>query len=185
MSPDRSQAIPDDMMEKATLPALGYTSVQEALGEKFHAAPSLLQALNPGKTFAAGEEIVVPNVLGDATLAKADKVVVDQSDATVSLVDATGQDLRAVPRDDGQRTRSAAARRMEDPRRRAQSAVPLQPRAVLGCRPDAATRPRSPPGPNNPVGVVWIDLSKEHYGIHGTPVAVDRRQDGSRMAASA
>ena len=26
------------------------------------------------------------------------------------------------------------------------------------------------PGPNNPVGVVWIDLSKEHYGIHGTPV---------------
>ncbi|MEO6066251.1 MAG: L,D-transpeptidase, partial [Lysobacterales bacterium] len=26
-----------------------------------------------------------------------------------------------------------------------------------------------PPGPNNPVGVAWIDLSKEHYGIHGTP----------------
>ena len=25
------------------------------------------------------------------------------------------------------------------------------------------------PGPNNPVGLVWIDLSKEHYGIHGTP----------------
>ena len=26
-----------------------------------------------------------------------------------------------------------------------------------------------PGGPNNPVGVVWIDLSKPHYGIHGTP----------------
>ena len=26
-----------------------------------------------------------------------------------------------------------------------------------------------PPGPNSPVGVIWIDLSKEHYGIHGTP----------------
>ena len=26
-----------------------------------------------------------------------------------------------------------------------------------------------PPGPNGPVGVVWIDLNKEHYGIHGTP----------------
>ena len=25
------------------------------------------------------------------------------------------------------------------------------------------------PGPNNPVGVAWIDLSKEHYGIHGSP----------------
>jgi lipoprotein-anchoring transpeptidase ErfK/SrfK len=28
---------------------------------------------------------------------------------------------------------------------------------------------RLPPGPNNPVGVVWIDLNKEHYGLHGTP----------------
>ena len=28
---------------------------------------------------------------------------------------------------------------------------------------------RIPAGPNNPVGVVWIDLNKEHYGIHGTP----------------
>jgi lipoprotein-anchoring transpeptidase ErfK/SrfK len=26
-----------------------------------------------------------------------------------------------------------------------------------------------PPGPNNPVGVVWIDISREHYGLHGTP----------------
>lgn len=25
-----------------------------------------------------------------------------------------------------------------------------------------------PPGPNNVVGVVWLDLSKENYGIHGT-----------------
>jgi lipoprotein-anchoring transpeptidase ErfK/SrfK len=30
-------------------------------------------------------------------------------------------------------------------------------------------RAKLPPGPNNPVGLVWIDLSKEHYGIHGTP----------------
>ena len=45
----------------------------------------------------------------------------------------------------------------------------LQPRPVLGRRPDATARPRSRAGPNNPVGLVWIDLSKEHYGIHGTP----------------
>ena len=31
------------------------------------------------------------------------------------------------------------------------------------------TKQRLPPGPNGPVGVVWIDLTKEHYGIHGTP----------------
>lgn len=25
------------------------------------------------------------------------------------------------------------------------------------------------PGPNNPVGVVWIEIDKPHYGMHGTP----------------
>jgi lipoprotein-anchoring transpeptidase ErfK/SrfK len=31
------------------------------------------------------------------------------------------------------------------------------------------SKARIPAGPNNPVGVAWIDISKEHYGIHGTP----------------
>ncbi|QYU66351.1 L,D-transpeptidase family protein [Leptolyngbya sp. 15MV] len=35
--------------------------------------------------------------------------------------------------------------------------------------PDGDAKQQLPPGPNGPVGVVWIDLSKEHYGIHGTP----------------
>ncbi len=35
--------------------------------------------------------------------------------------------------------------------------------------PDSKPKQMLPPGPNGPVGVVWIDLSKEHYGIHGTP----------------
>jgi lipoprotein-anchoring transpeptidase ErfK/SrfK len=33
----------------------------------------------------------------------------------------------------------------------------------------AAATAKVPPGPRNPVGVVWLGLSKEHYGIHGTP----------------
>ncbi len=57
---------------------------------------------------------------------------------------------------------------MEGHRRQPQSGVPLQPEAVLGRRPDAREA-KIPAGPNNPVGVVWIDLSKPHYGIHGTP----------------
>ena len=40
----------------------------------------------------------------------------------------------------------------------------------LFCDADPAdAKAKIPAGPNNPVGVVWIDLSKEHYGIHGTP----------------
>ncbi|ALE16289.1 hypothetical protein AMC99_00990 [Altererythrobacter epoxidivorans] len=34
---------------------------------------------------------------------------------------------------------------------------------------DDEEKQQLPPGPNGPVGVVWIDLTKEHYGIHGTP----------------
>lgn len=35
--------------------------------------------------------------------------------------------------------------------------------------PDHEEEQQLPPGPNGPVGVVWIDLTREHYGIHGTP----------------
>lgn len=36
--------------------------------------------------------------------------------------------------------------------------------------PDSDEKQQLPSGPNSPVGVVWIDLDKDHYGIHGTPV---------------
>ena len=54
--------IPEDMVEKSKLPALGYTSALEALGEKFHCQPELLQRLNPRAAFRAGEQIQVPDV---------------------------------------------------------------------------------------------------------------------------
>ena len=33
---------------------------------------------------------------------------------------------------------------------------------------DDKAEQKLPPGPNGPVGVAWLDLTKEHYGIHGT-----------------
>ena len=48
---------------------------------------------------------------------------------------------------------------------------PFQLQPELWWDADASHKPALiPPGPNGPVGVVWIDLSKPHYGIHGTPV---------------
>src|SRR4029453_8924219 len=46
-------SMPREMMESANLPALGYTSALEALAEKFHASPALLQTLNPGAAWSA------------------------------------------------------------------------------------------------------------------------------------
>jgi lipoprotein-anchoring transpeptidase ErfK/SrfK len=162
-------AIPTDMMKKSKLPALGYTSALEGLAEKFHASPALLKKLNPGKDLSrAGEEILVPAVTPTAPLPAAAKVVVDKSDSTVSLQDAAGKTIAQFPASTGSE---------HDP-------LPVGEWKVQGIARDPVfhynpalfwdaneshAKAKIPAGPNNPVGVVWVDLSKEHYGIHGTP----------------
>ena len=159
--------LPADMMKKAELPALGYRSLEEALGEKFHASPSLLRKLNGGG-FAAGATIRVPNVKRDEALPEAAKVVVDKDDSSVNLVNAAGEVYARFPATTGSQ---------HDP-------LPIGEWKINGVAKDptfnynpdlfwdanpAHDKATLKPGPNNPVGRVWIDLSKEHYGIHGTP----------------
>jgi len=160
--------VPSDMMQKAGLDALGYTSIEEMLAERFHASPALLEKLNPGIRFAAGSTITVPNVAGGAPLPKADHVRVDKSDSSVSLVDAGGKVFARFPATSGSE---------HDP-------LPVGDWKINGVareptfhyNPDlfwdadaGHAKATIQPGPNNPVGLVWVDLSKEHYGIHGTP----------------
>ncbi|UGQ48042.1 L,D-transpeptidase family protein [Massilia endophytica] len=163
------QPIPESMADKAKLSALTYSSVEEALGERFHASPALLKKLNPGKDFSrAGEQLMVPNVAASAPLLPAAKLVVDRSDHVLMLLDAGGKTIAQFPASTGSE---------HDP-------LPVGEWKIngVGRNPDFNYNPklfwdaqpgegkaRIPPGPNNPVGVVWIDLSKDHYGIHGTP----------------
>ncbi|HEY0179760.1 MAG TPA: L,D-transpeptidase family protein [Dokdonella sp.] len=163
------QPIPDDLMAQAKLDALTYASPIEKLGEIFHVSPDLLGQLNPGKDFGkAGETLVVPNVRDEAPLPAIARVVVDRSDSTVALVDEGGTVVAQYPASTGS---------SHDP-------LPIGQWKILGVGhdPDFHYNPKLfwdakssqskaviKPGPNNPVGVVWIDLSKPHYGIHGTP----------------
>src|SRR5205823_1513891 len=79
--------VPEDMMEKAKLPTLGYATVQEGLGEKFHASPGLIDKLNRGRNLTrAGEQIMVPNVSGTPALPPAAKVVVSR-DARILMLE--------------------------------------------------------------------------------------------------
>ena len=162
------RTIPEDMMEKAKLDALSYTSPLEALGERFHASPKLLRALNAGHGFArAGEAVQVPNVHTEAS-GKAAKVVVTEGDQSVVALDGAGRVLARFPATMGSE---------HDP-------LPIGTWKINGVSKDPPffynpdlfwdakgdqSKAKIAPGPNNPVGVVWIDLSKEHYGIHGTP----------------
>lgn len=163
------QSIPEDMMEKSKMSALGYTSAMEALGEKFHASPKLLQKLNPGKNFSqVGEEIVVPNVEEHAHLPKAAKIIVDKSDSTVTLVDAAGKILGQFPASTGSEHDPLPIGNWKVQGIAKNPVFHYNPNLFWDADPTHA-KAKIPPGPNNPVGVTWIDLSKEHYGIHGTP----------------
>lgn len=161
--------IPDDMMAQAKLPSLGFASVREALGERFHVAPALLEQLNPGVDFArAGARIQVPNVADVAAPPKAARVVIDKSESTLALADAAGKVVAQFPVSSGSD---------KDP-------LPLGEWKILGTAVNPTfhynpalfwdadpshAKATLPAGPNNPVGTRWIDLSKPHYGLHGTP----------------
>lgn len=161
--------IPRDMMEKSKLAAMGYTSAAEALGEKFHASPKLLKQLNPRKDLTrAGEEIVVPNVEAPAPLPKGAKVVVDKSASTVTLVDAAGRTVAHFPASIGSERDPLPLGTWKITSVAVNPAFHYNPKLFWDADPGHAAA-RIPPGPNNPVGIVWIDLSKKNYGIHGTP----------------
>jgi len=169
--------IPDDIMEKAKLPSMPYSSPLEELAERFHASPQLLQRMNPGARFdAAGTSILVPDV-ERPPLPKAGSIRVSQSDLSVAVVDDSGKTIARFP---------ATVGSEHDP-------LPLGEWKIngVGRNPvfhynpdlfwDADAKDEKttlPAGPNNPVGVVWIDLSKPHYGIHGTsePAAIGRSE---------
>lgn len=164
------QSIPESMADKAKLPALGYASAAEALGEKFHASPTLLQRLNPGKSLArAGEQIVVPNVLGTEPLPKAGKVVVDKSERILILLDTAGKVIAQYPSSSGTDNDPLPIGTWKVNGIGKNPVFHYNPKLFWDAEP-GEQKAKIPAGPNNPVGVAWIDLSKPHYGIHGTPV---------------
>jgi lipoprotein-anchoring transpeptidase ErfK/SrfK len=160
--------VPEDMMKKAKLPALYFESALEALGEQFHASPALLTELNPGAAFdVAGTTIMVPSV-STAVPPPAAEIRVDDGDRSVSVVEESGKTIARYPASTGSRHDPLPAGRWKVTGIFWNPPFHYNPRLFWDAeRGDAKATIK--PGPNNPVGVVWIDLSKEHYGIHGTP----------------
>jgi lipoprotein-anchoring transpeptidase ErfK/SrfK len=161
--------VPEDMMEKAKLDRLAFTSVVELLGERFHADPALLRRLNPEARFAAGERLVVPNVLLEPPAADGPvTITVSKSQSALAVKDASGQVVFHAPATTGSE---------HDPLPIGDWAVTAVARnPTFHYNPDlfwdadpSHAKAKVPPGPNGPVGVVWIGLTKPHYGIHGTP----------------
>jgi len=170
------EKLPPRLAEQANLPALGYQSPIEEIGERFHAAPALLTQLNPGIAFTEGHEIRVPAVTPFDPDARPAKDVAD-GDLTIHVSRAESA-LRAT-RADGSLVFFApvSSGSVHDPlppgdwKVRGVGWHPTfhyNPKLFWDAKPKD-TKATLKAGPNNPVGVVWIDLNIEHYGIHGTP----------------
>jgi len=168
-----SKSIPEDMTEKAKLPGLYFTSVLEELGEKFHAAPTLLKRMNPRARFEAGEDIQVPNVLGaepppGAVRAAGVSVVVSKKTSTLTVYDPGGQIIFHAPVTSGSEHDSLPIGKWIVTSVLPNPTFSYNPALFWDADPTNA-KATIHAGPNNPVGVVWIDINKPHYGIHGSP----------------
>jgi len=160
--------IPADMMARATLDHLGYQSAVEALGERVHASPTLLRRLNPRSRYAAGDVIVVPNVAVAKPSARAASIVIDKSERTLRVLDAYARVVAAFPISTGGAQDPLPVGTMKIVKKVDNPTFTYDP-VLLHATDRHQEKADIAPGPNNPVGTVWLGLSKPHWGIHGTP----------------
>lgn len=162
------ERVPDDMMQRAKLAQLGYESVEEALAEKFHASPALLRELNRGRKFVAGAEIVVPDVRSDRIPGKAATLEVVKSQHIMRVNDRAGRTIAQFPVSIGGPSDPLPVGRLKITNEVKNPVFTYDPALLKDAKPEY-TKVDIAPGPNNPVGTIWIGLSKPHWGIHGTP----------------
>jgi lipoprotein-anchoring transpeptidase ErfK/SrfK len=159
--------IPEDYAEQARMASLGYSGPQEMLAERFHMDPKLLAALNPEADFRAGSMVWVASVDAQPVTGKISRIVADKGRSQVRAYDSENRLIVAYP---------ATIGSADTPSPTGDHAVEsVAPNPVYYYDPANFVQGNNieklelPPGPNNPVGSTWIDLSDPGYGIHGTP----------------
>jgi len=173
--------IPDDLMAQGDLPALGYVSAQERVAERFHTDTETLQRLNPHARFVEGESIQVPDVEPMAAPAKTARrleagvhasmvgAIVVSIDPPHAVVVSTDQTLLfAAPVTSGSEHDPLPIGEWKVVDVFLNPVFHYNPALFWDADPSHA-KTVIRPGPNSPVGVAWIDIDREHYGLHGTP----------------
>lgn len=160
-------SIPHDYALQAKMKGLYYTRVTEMLGEKFHMDEDFLKKLNPKATFKkAGEKIIVANIRNEVP-EDIHLIVAHKGAKQLYLFNSRNQMIGSFPATIGS----------------SDTPSPTGTYKVTGVAPNPwysyspsnfvqgnNKKPLSlPPGPNGPVGNIWIGLSKKSFGIHGTP----------------
>lgn len=160
-------SIPTDFAEKALMDSMGYTSVAERLAERFHMDERFIQMLNPGIAFVPGNTIKVmapnPPIRGQAT-----RILIDKENRRVAAFNAQGKMLVDYPATIGSAATPSPVGNHNIRNVAINPNYTYNP-AVNFQQGDNDRKLVIPPGPNGPVGTVWIGLTKPTYGIHGTP----------------
>lgn len=160
--------LPADMAARAQLSVLGYESIHEALGEKFHCSPAWLRTVNQDSAFRAGDQIIVPALESSKPAPLAASIRIDKTERLLVLLDKAGQPVAAFPVSIGSASDPLPLGPLEIQTAVKNPMFALNPALLRGAKnPDASAS--IAPGPNNPVGVYWLGLNKPHWGIHGTP----------------
>ena len=173
--------IPNDLMQQQTLPALGYVSALEELAERFHVRPALLTRLNPHVQMTAESTLMVPAVeplrlptqQGQRSRSAegaphGTSIELTKGSGAIIVRDAGGRVLMYAPVTVGSARDPLP---IGDWKVTAVFELPIfnyNPDLFWDAEPSHA-RARIAAGPNNPVGLVWIQIDKEHFGLHGTP----------------
>ena len=164
--------IPDNVYEKQHLSCLCYQSVREELAEKFHVAEDFLKDLNRDVSFSdlrAGDTIVVPNVRPALMTDQHDiaKIVISIAGNSFDTFDANTNLIFHAPTTVGAGYDPSPTETLHIIEILPNPHFHYDPKLYHEV-PDYMPDAHLSPGPNSPVGVVWMALSKEHYGIHGT-----------------
>lgn len=151
--------MPSEVADQAKMPSMAYESIIEMLAEKFHMHVNYLRALNRNSSFAVGDQITVVDT-GSPAQMTVDHIEASQSNKMLYAYDANNQLIAAYP---------ATIGASDTPSPSGSHSI-----AVVVPNPNYTWSFGDktyilPPGPNNPVGSVWIGLSKDTYGIHGSP----------------
>lgn len=152
--------IPASAEAKAKLEGMYYETIIEGLAEKFHINEKYLKSLNPDASFSAGEVITVYNP-GNPNTKPVSRVVADKTTQTLYAYDNKNNLIASYPTTVGSTSTPSPSGT-----HKVEVKVHEPNYTYSG---DNGSKSIIPPGPNNPVGSVWIGLSKPSYGIHGSP----------------
>ncbi|PZO01423.1 MAG: hypothetical protein DCF30_07415 [Hyphomicrobiales bacterium] len=169
ISYDFADEIPRDYAKQAKMKRLSYTSPAERLGERFHMSEALLGALNPKQAFSeAGERLLVASVRRSPEKGAALRIDAVKSTGMVLVFGAQDVVLASYPATIGSETTPSPSGEYVVERIARNPNYTYDPEKNFQQGKNTETLVL-PPGPNGPVGTVWIALSKPTFGIHGTP----------------